>query len=473
MEMGPGRRAEVTSLGNGDEPRPRRRLDRLLHRSGEHGSMKGSGGPLGTAQDDARILRATRIQLMAVSGAVTFVILLVLSVTIYAMASQLLEQDGATAVRAAAGSAVEILRANPHSAYRPRAFGADSSILTLVLPPNGTVTVLAGPEGDQPTGLPDEASLAVARSGAVDVRDTTLAYQGLPVRIMSELALPDGTVVQVIQDRTLEVRFLASLVSTLEIAGFVGLVLAVLAGYSYSGRALSPVRRSLDLRRSALQRQQEFAANASHELRTPLTVLAASVEDLERNRRQRVEAVGEALTDIRESVRDLTELVEDMLLLARTDSGLVQLERLPLDLGDMAAEAISNLTAMAREHGVGVMLDAMPTPTQGDPQRLLQLVTILVDHAVRQSPPGAAVQVLVRPDGDHAVLEVDDSGPGFRPDDLPSLWQRFWRADNAPPSGSGLGLAIAKWIVDQHRGTIAVLNRPDRGATFLVRLPQA
>jgi signal transduction histidine kinase len=139
----------------------------------------------------------------------------------------------------------------------------------------------------------------------------------------------------------------------------------------------------------------------------------------------------------------------------------------------MAAEAISKLTAMAREHGVGVMLDAMPTPTQGDPQRLLQLVTILVDHAVRQSPPGAAVQVLVRPDGDHAVLEVDDSGPGFRPDDLPSLWQRFWRADNAPPSGSGLGLAIAKWIVDQHRGTIAVLNRPDRGATFLVRLPQA
>ena len=101
--------------------------------------------------------------------------------------------------------------------------------------------------------------------------------------------------------------------------------------------------QSIDRRQAALQRQREFAANASHELRTPLTVIGASVEDLKRNRRSKVEDVGEALGDIEAEVRHMTALVEDMLLLARTDSGVVQMERVPLDLGDVAAEAASML----------------------------------------------------------------------------------------------------------------------------------
>jgi signal transduction histidine kinase len=331
--------------------------------------------------------------------------------------------------------------------------------------------VLAGPQGDQPTGLPDQASLAIARSGGVDLRDTTIEYQNLPVRILSQQALPDGTVVQVIQDRTPEVRFLGSLAMTLAIGGLVALFLALLAGYAYSGRAMSAVRRSLELQRLALQRQQEFAANASHELRTPLAVIATSVTDLERNGHQRVEAVGEALSDIKDGVRDLTALVEDMLLLARTDSGVVQVQSLPVDLSDVALEASSMLTALGREHEVGVVLDPLPTSLQGDPQRLRQLVTILVDNAIHHSPPGSTVDIIVRPDKGEAVLEVSDRGPGIRPEDMPRLWQRFWRADNAPPGGSGLGLAIAKWIVDQHRGTIEALSREGGGATFLVRFP--
>jgi signal transduction histidine kinase len=117
------------------------------------------------------------------------------------------------------------------------------------------------------------------------------------------------------------------------------------------------------------------------------------------------------------------------------------------------------------------VLDPLPTSLQGDPQRLRQLVTILVDNAIHHSPPGSTVDIIVRPDKGEAVLEVSDRGPGIRPEDMPRLWQRFWRADNAPPGGSGLGLAIAKWIVDQHRGTIEALSREGGGATFLVRFP--
>jgi signal transduction histidine kinase len=174
----------------------------------------------------------------------------------------------------------------------------------------------------------------------------------------------------------------------------------------------------------------------------------------------------------------MTALVEDMLLLARTDSGMVQIERVPLDLGDVVAEAAGMLAAVGQERGVHVVLDPLPAPISGDPMRLRQLVTILVDNAIRHSPAGSTVTVLVRPEAGvplfplgGALLKVDDQGLGIKEGDLPRIFERFWRADDAPAGGTGLGLAIATWIVDQHGGSIGALNRPEGGAGFWVRLP--
>src|SRR5665811_2432936 len=152
--------------------------------------------------------------------------------------------------------------------------------------------------------------------------------------------------------------------------GLLALLASLLAGYLYAGRALVPIRQSIERRHAALQRQREFAANASHELRTPLTVIGASVEDLKRNRRSKVEDVGEALEDIEAEVRHMTALVEDMLLLARTDSGVVEIERVPVDMGDIAADAAGVLFAVGQERGVAVVLDPLPAPVTGDPMRL-------------------------------------------------------------------------------------------------------
>ena len=181
--------------------------------------------------------------------------------------------------------------------------------------------------------------------------------------------------------------------------------------------------------------------------------------------------MGEALDDIDAEVRLVTALVEDMLLLARTDSGVVQMERVPLDLADVAADATSLLSALGVERNVAVVLDPMPAPVSGDPVRLRQLVTILVDNAIRHSPAGTTVAVRVRPESGAALLVVEDQGTGIKPDDLPCLWERFWRADDAPAGGTGLGLAIAKWIVEQHGGTIEAANREEGGARFWARLP--
>ena len=434
------------------------------------GSAETAGAPSRQTvhEEDLRLIRRTRLRLMGVSGLVTLLILVVLEAAVYGIVSDRIETAARDQLTAAATR--ETVSDDP---YGFAVEGPTAGLFSILVSPQGTAGVSRGLL-QNPAGLPDTASLAaVVKPGDVDIRDITLP-DGTPYRVLSGFSASPryvGYKVQWVQFRSGEVNLLNTLGAVLLGGGLIALLAAILAGYLYAGRALVPIRASIDRRQEALQRQREFVANASHELRTPITVIAASVEDLKRNRRSKVEDVGEALGDIEAEVRHMTALVEDMLLLARTDSGVVQVERVPLDLGDIAADAASMLTTLGQERGVHVVLDPLPAPVTGDPLRLRQLVTILVDNAIRHSPSGSTVAVWVRPEAGSALLQVDDQGAGIKPEDLPRLFERFWRADNAPAGGTGLGLAIAKWIVDQHGGTIGAFNRPGSGASFWARLP--
>jgi signal transduction histidine kinase len=424
---------------------------------------------------DATLLRRTRLRLLAWSGGLTLLILVLLGAALYAAVSGSLASRG-TDILAARASGLERLLQLPGQipdrfVLGPGFGGEASGTLALIVRPDGG---LVGPaELQSINGVPDPAGLSAARAGSVDVRQVEVS--SIPVRVYSvAVTRPDGEyVVQVLGERSSEVQLLSTLLSVLAFGGLGALLLALAAGYVYAGRALIPVRSSMDRRDAALRRQREFTANASHELRTPLTVIRASVADLRRNRKQPVEKVGEALDDIDAEVSHLTALVEDLLLLARTDSGALALERVALDLADVAVEAAGPLTPVAAERGVQLEVDPRPAQVDADPVRVRQLVTILTDNALAHSPAGTTVTVRVRPEGGQAVLTVDDQGPGVREEDLPRLFERFWRADNAPAGGTGLGLSIAAWIVAAHGGTISAANRPEGGARFEVRLPTA
>jgi signal transduction histidine kinase len=444
-------------------PRPWRWRPRFLrNRIGEDPEIRWAGH-----EEDLRLLRRTRLRLMAVSGVVTLVILIVLETAVYNFVSGRVEASGRSQLTdAATGEIVS------DEAYGPTFAGPRAGMIAIRIDPVGNVS---GPPGfTLPEGLPNMASLQAVRIvGDIDVRDISLP-DGTPCRVLSGYAMSPhlvGYKVQWAQNRTGEVHLLNTLGIVLLGGGLLALLASLLAGYLYAGRALVPIRASIDRRQAALQRQREFAANASHELRTPLTVIGASVEDLKRNRRSKVQDVGEALGDIEAEVGHMTALVEDMLLLARTDSGVIQIERVQLDLGDVAVDAASMLTMLGHERDVKVVLDPLPAPITGDPLRLRQLVTILTDNAIRHSRAGSTVTVTIRPEDGGALLQVDDEGPGIKPQDLPRIFERFWRADDAPAGGTGLGLAIARWIVEQHGGTIGALNRPEGGAQFWVRLP--
>jgi len=217
------------------------------------------------------------------------------------------------------------------------------------------------------------------------------------------------------------------------------------------GRMVEAVNALLQALKEAKERERAFLAEASHELRTPLTVLLGHLDRLGRNPMDL-----EALRTARATAERMRRLVEDLLALAR---GEVErnLNLHIVDLGEVAREA-------ALEYGVAA--EAESAEVLGDPDRLLQLLRNLVANAVRAAGK-EGVRVRVRREADHALLEVEDSGPGIPEDLLPRLFQRFARG---PGGGTGLGLAIAHAIAKAHGGEIAVESRPGR-TVFRVRLP--
>jgi signal transduction histidine kinase len=445
----------------------------LRRRFGPLGGLT-TTGPSGTTgtTDDTALLRSVRRRLILWSGGTTLVVLVVLGGMLYGAVGRSLAAAGERQLQDRADNIHRFLVQSPGGRL-PLGFlfgGGSAATFAFVVGPTGQVF---GPPQELPTGLPNDASVDAARSSGTDIR--TSEIQGVPIRVRSESvkAATGSFVIQVVQDRSAEQRTLDVLLLVLLVGGGIALITATGVGALYARRALVPIRQSLDAQQSALRRQREFAADASHELRTPLTVIRTSVEHLQRHPESRVAEVGTALDDVTAEVRHLTAIVEDLLLLARSDSGAIELERVSLDLGDVAADAMTSLTQLAATRNVQVVLDPEPAPVVGDPARLRQLVVILADNAVRHSPPGATATVRVRREGSFAVLVVEDEGPGIRAEDLPHIFDRFWRAPGAPDGGTGLGLAIGEWITRRHGGTIGVEARSPRGTRFVVRLPLA
>ncbi len=434
----------------------------------------GSGSPVDLEAADAPVLAADARLLQRVwrnltlwSGGTTLLVLLALSVVLYAAVAGSLANAGIGQLE---GRFALETRQRPDPDDETRlGFTFGSSTYALALDTAGNPIVRPG--SHLPQGFPYQPGVAAAAGGGRDIQTATIG--GTPVRVLTQSVDVQGTTytLQIIQDRSAEQQTLQIMLAILLLGGLVVIIVAFGFGTVYARRALVPIRESLAGQHSALRRQREFAADASHELRTPLTVIRSSVEHLERHRSEPVESVGSALVDIDDEVRHMTAIVEDLLLLARSDSGAIQLEHLPVDVSDVVVDGASAMAKPAADRGVQVTVDAEPAVVTGDAARLRQLVVILVDNAIRHSPRDGRVSVLVGADGSVMTLTVEDEGPGIDAEALPHLFERFYRAPGAPGGGTGLGLAIASWIVDRHGGRITAGNRAEGGARFRVVLP--
>jgi signal transduction histidine kinase len=180
---------------------------------------------------------------------------------------------------------------------------------------------------------------------------------------------------------------------------------------------------------------------------------------------------GEVLDDVTLELERLTRLVSGLLELARADAGQ-HLDCQPTDL-DPLLERVERQAAQLSDT-VDVRLEGAPVGrVEANPDALTQLLLILLDNAVKYSPPGGTVRLVRERDNGLVRVRIADDGPGIAPEDLPRIFDRFYRSPGVRGRpGTGLGLAIARWIADEHHGGLSVESAPGRGSTFMVRLPR-
>ena len=290
------------------------------------------------------------------------------------------------------------------------------------------------------------------------------------------------------------------------------LLLAALGGFWLSGRALAPVDRiTTEARRisisnletrlqvpsardelqrlaltindmlqridGAVKRIVQFTADASHELRAPLALIHTAAEFSLRRERTPAELLDAMRKIARESDRT-SRLVDDMLLLARADSGGGESAMCPLDLGASARNAVEQAAILAEPKGIRVeaRIPQEPVMVEGDEPALSRLWLILLDNAVKYTNPDGRIVFDLTAANGHVDVAVADTGVGIAPHDLPHVFDRFWRADRVRSrsmGGAGLGLSIAQWIVQRHGGSITVRSETGKGSEFVTRLPLA
>ncbi len=226
-------------------------------------------------------------------------------------------------------------------------------------------------------------------------------------------------------------------------------------------KRLSEERRVVEDLRELDRQKAEFNASLAHDFRTPLTAIRGYAQLL----REDDAPVEQAVDVIERSSDRLLRLVD------RVGGAPDVLSLKQVDLAELARAAAELLAPVADANGVALRSDLSPTPMQGDPQWLAHVLDNLVGNAIKYSPDGRVV-LTVRPDGTHALVEVCDSGVGIPADEIPHVFDRFFRASTSNGFlGSGIGLSVVKDIVDRHGGTIEVTSEVGSGSTFRVELP--
>jgi signal transduction histidine kinase len=323
---------------------------------------------------------------------------------------------------------------------------------------------------------------ALRSSGALLAVAAGLAALSVLVFLAGRLASPPVPV-PVYPDRPSDPPFQSAATRELErlrdlLAETEGRPLKRIPAGDLSGTAREVAERlndRLDALSGTQKEQQQFIADVSHELRTPLTVLRGTLEvALEEDRppEEYREAIGNALLE----TRHLARISQNILFLARGESGRVTLSFSNQDLGRFVTEVTRDLQPAAADHSLQLSVEVPADPVVAfvDTGRMQQVLHNLLENSFRYTRPGGKAHVRLSRTANEARIEVTDSGEGIREADLPFVFERFFRSDRARRAysgGSGLGLSIVRWIVEAHKGRVEIESEVDRGTTVAVVLP--
>jgi signal transduction histidine kinase len=350
----------------------------------------------------------------------------------------------------------------------------DIGVVALVPPEDasgGEGEVLDESPSSSSFGLPFADLANRAAEQGETVTETVDGPEGQMLRVVSVPVIGrdgDMAVVQAAQSRRVVREAVGRLLLILVPVGLVGLLLAGAGGLYMSRRAMQPVRESF-------QRQRTFVADASHELKTPLSLVKINAEVMQRDptNPENRDIIEDQLSEIDR----MDVLLSDLLLLARLDAGRLDVEEKPFDLAVVASETAGRFLTRAAAEGLRLEVEVPgELPVRGDPGRTGQILTALLDNAIRHTPRGGTITVSGRLLEDRAEAGVEDTGPGVAEEHLPRIFDRFYRAEAARTragGGTGLGLSIARDLARAQDGDLTAENvGRGGGAAFRLQLPR-
>lgn len=478
---------------------------------GERAGKGGAGGVLRQGRPDGSVPRfssldqvslRSRIGILAALVAALAVILVSTAAFLTVRVTILQTLDANLLQRASAAAQSELADPRQLATIPPEVLGAGDIRIALLLASGGGRSA-EGEASAPPLGIEE---LNVSR-GLAGSSTRTATQGGVSYRVVAVRAGP-GQALVIAQRLEPTQQVFTRLGVALPVVGGIGVVLAALAGVAVARAGLRPVDRLTaatervsatgDLRpipvdgtdelarltrsfndmlgglAASREQQRRLVADAGHELRTPLTSMRTNLELLAAASVPGAPTLpdtdrAELLDDVQAQVAELSTLVGDLVELARDDAPQVVHE--PVELTDVVLRALER----ARRRAVDVEFEPtlVPWTLMGDSTALERAVLNLLDNAAKWSPPGATVRVQMRPLDDWSiVLEVADAGPGIADEDLPRIFDRFYRADTSRTMpGSGLGLAIVRQAAVRHGGAVWAGRAPEGGALLAVRLP--
>ncbi len=338
----------------------------------------------------------------------------------------------------------------------------------FVNPLSQTGTLITDISGQYSTGFVDSAAVQAAQKNGYDFR-TIKTSSGVPVRLFTYV-VPEGEKVQVFQiGRYLseQQKVLQRLLSTMILLGGVVTIFFGLASWVLAGRTIKPSQLAWD-------KQHTFIANASHELRAPLTLIHAGVE-LSLRKAETPEQ-RELLSDVLSDANYMNKLIEDLLLLSRLDTGVLKLELQPINMEVFTVEMLRQVERLADTRSVSFTNEITPIQIIADPVRLKQILLIVLDNAVRNTPSGGTVTFKTVTSAGKGLIEIADDGPGIPEEKIGKVFDRFFKVDDQSSMdyrGSGLGLSIAKSLVEAQKGSIGIVSAAGKGTKVTLTFPLA
>lgn len=412
-------------------------------------------------------LRGLRLRLTAWYVGTLLAVLAFVGVGLFAMVTRRIDSDLDDSLRGAARAMANTIVTRGPDAAAGYLSTPDRSLILF------DSTGVALGRRDIDPWLSEFAAQALARTDGSQShhaeRDRILRAYAQPVRLVDGRAY---VAVAVADEIEIEDKYSALIVACV-VAALLSLVLVGFGGWFIAGKSIAPVDH-------AIEHMRRFMADAAHELRTPLAVVRSRAEVALQRERDRGE-YEDALRGIeRESTR-VGRIVEDLLTLARADAGERPIERRRVFLDDVVLDTAEAAKVLAERRGVRIAVaEFEEAPITADAMLVHQLVMILLDNAIKFSERDGLVQIGVWQADAGARFSVSDTGAGIPPDQLPHVFERFYRGDSArsragtsTSEGAGLGLSIAQWIAEEHGATIRIDSVAEKGTCVVVQFPPA